>query len=419
MESEEANRYMTSVGPGTPCGELLRRYWHPFAVAAELSPEHPTRRVRLLGENLVAFQETDGGYGLVAERCSHRGVSLYYGYVEDGGIRCAYHGWLYDASGRCLEQPFETKQSTTKNAFRHPAYPVQQLGGLLFAYMGPSPSPLLPRWDVLAREDGTRTIEVHPAINCNWLQCQENSLDPLHNFYLHGRMMVRMGIRRGDPRPPLAYTFQECEWGIVKRNVYGGDGKDPWEELGHPAVFPNMLRHVVEGRAQGRGVPPIEIIGSLPIDLQYRVPIDDTHTQIIVVDFSPTEDGSAVTDALSGVPVTYLQIKDAEGVYLMDTFASQDEMAWETQGPVTDRTHERLGLSDTGVVTWRRMLQEQIRLVQDGGEPMALVRDPAENEVIDLGPSRMWNGEKFVAKPWAGWRGGKKRWESPPVPLGH
>ena len=420
MLDEQTNEELTQVGPGSPCGELLRRYWHPFAPASELSAEHPTRRVRLLGEDLVAFRGSDGRYGLVGEHCSHRGVSLYYGYVEAGGIRCAYHGWLYDASGRCLEQPFETKQSTTKDAFRHPAYPVQELGGLLFAYLGPSPVPLLPRWDVLARGDGKRTLEIHPVINCNWLQCQENSLDPTHNYFLHARRMVERGIRRSDSlRAPQAYTFQEYEWGIIKRNIYGGDGMDPWEELGHPAVFPNMLRHVVEGRAQGKDVPPIEILGSLPIDMQYRVPLDDTHTQIIVVDFFPTEDGRPVDGDPDEVPVTYLNIKDDAGEYLLDTFASQDEMAWETQGPITNRTTERLGVTDTGIVTWRRVLQDQIRLVQDGGEPMGVVRDPVANEVIELGPSRMWDGNKFVPKPWAGWRNGKKMWESPPVPLRH
>ena len=413
MLTEQENQELTRVGPGTPCGELLRRYWHPFSVAAELTAEQPTKRIRLLGEDLVVFKEADGGYGLLRERCSHRGASLFYGYVEDGGIRCSYHGWLYDASGRCLEQPFETKGS--KDAFRHPAYPVEELGGLLFAYMGPSPVPLLPRWDVLAREDGTRTLSVQPVLSCNWLQCQENSLDPTHNYFTHARRMVQKGLRDAKSlRGPERYIFQEYKWGIIKQNVYGKDGREPWTELGHPAVFPNMLRHVVEGRGTGdAGGTPEAVISTLPIDLQYRIPIDDTHTQIITVDFFPTKDGSAI-ERPEEPPVTYVTIKDEEGTYLLDNFPSQDDMEWETQGPVSDRTIERLGVADTGIVTWRRMLKAQIRLVQDGGEPMGIFRDPAENQVVELGPSREWDGDKFVSKPWAGW-GETKVWESPPV----
>src|SRR6266545_6185204 len=172
----------SQVGPGTPCGELLRRYWHPFCVAADLTPEHPRKRVRLLGEDLVVYRADgsarpdssgrggNGDYGLVGEHCSHRGASLYYGFVEGDCIRCPYHGWLYDTTGQCLEQPFEPQQSIMRHAIHHPAYPVQKLAGLLFAYLGPRPAPLLPRWDVLAREDGERIIEVRlPILECNWL----------------------------------------------------------------------------------------------------------------------------------------------------------------------------------------------------------------------------------------------------------
>ena len=149
MLTAEENELFTSVGPGTAGGDLLRRYWHPVCVANEVTAEKLTRRVTLLGEHLVVYRDRRGVYGLVAERCPHRGASLYYGYVEGEGIRCAYHGWLFNEQGRCLEQPFEPKQETTRDVFRHPAYPVQELGGLLFAYLGPEPAPLLPRWDVL------------------------------------------------------------------------------------------------------------------------------------------------------------------------------------------------------------------------------------------------------------------------------
>ena len=130
MLSNDENQYLTRVGPGTPCGELLRRYWHPVAGARELSDEQPKKRIRILGEELVLFKDEMGGYGLVGERCSHRGTSLYYGFIEGGGIRCPYHGWLYDRTGRCLEQPFEPNPRF-RESIRHTAYPVEKLGGLL------------------------------------------------------------------------------------------------------------------------------------------------------------------------------------------------------------------------------------------------------------------------------------------------
>ena len=134
MLSKEDNELLTRVGAGTPCGELLRRYWHPIAGARELTEEQPKKRIKILGEELVLFRDEKGGYGLIGEHCSHRGTSLYYGFLENGGLRCAYHGWLYDKSGRCLEQPFEPNPKF-REQITQAAYPVEKLGGLLFTYM--------------------------------------------------------------------------------------------------------------------------------------------------------------------------------------------------------------------------------------------------------------------------------------------
>src|SRR5918996_377956 len=136
---------LTRVGPGTPCGELMRRYWQPVCLSAELR-ELP-KRVRILGEDLIAFRDGQGRAGLLFFRCSHRGTSLEYGRVEEKGIRCCYHGWLYDVGGRCLEQPAEAADSTLKEHIRHPAYKARELGGFVFAYIGPQPAPLLPNYD--------------------------------------------------------------------------------------------------------------------------------------------------------------------------------------------------------------------------------------------------------------------------------
>ena len=154
MLTAEENEFLTQVGPGTPAGELLRRYWHPVAIAADLTAENPTKFVRLLGENLVLFVTPKGEPGLLHDRCSHRGASLSYGRVEERGLACAYHGWLYDPKGNCLETPAEPADSKFCLTVKQKAYPVQKLAGLYWAYFGPQPAPAMPKYDVWARTDG-------------------------------------------------------------------------------------------------------------------------------------------------------------------------------------------------------------------------------------------------------------------------
>jgi 5,5'-dehydrodivanillate O-demethylase len=155
--TKEENEILTRVGPGTPGGELLRRYWMPVAVAAELTPEEPTRFVRLLGEDLVLFRDTTGRVGLLADRCAHRGASLCYGRVEERGISCPYHGWLYDTDGKILETPPERNEAIMRTV-RQPSYPVRKYVGLYWAYLGPTPIPELPPYDTLVRRDGKRKL---------------------------------------------------------------------------------------------------------------------------------------------------------------------------------------------------------------------------------------------------------------------
>ena len=149
MLTAEHNERLTRVGAGTPMGELMRRYWHPVAAGVELNPKTPTKAVRLLGEDLTLFRMLDGKLGLVARRCAHRSTDLVQGIPEPNGIRCAYHGWVYGPDGRCVEMPNEPNEAF-KDKIRIPAYSVEELGGVVFAYMGPQPAPLVPRWDLLA-----------------------------------------------------------------------------------------------------------------------------------------------------------------------------------------------------------------------------------------------------------------------------
>ena len=158
MLSREENELLTRVGPGTPAGQMLRRYWWPVGFTELVTPKGEPTKVRLLGEDLVLFRDGSGRLGILGLHCSHRGTSLGFGRVEDAGIRCCYHGWLYDVSGKCLEQPAEPQDSTFQNRVQHPAYQAQEVGGFIFAYVGPKPAPLLPNYDLFLREDGERHL---------------------------------------------------------------------------------------------------------------------------------------------------------------------------------------------------------------------------------------------------------------------
>src|SRR5438034_833158 len=176
---------MTQTDAGTPAGELLRRYWQPVALSREITAGGQPRQLRIMGEDLVLFRDQDGRPGLLDLHCSHRATSLYYGRVEDGGIRCPFHGWLYDVEGYCLQQPAEPEGSTFYQKVRHQAYPCQEMGGLIFAYLGPTAKiPLLPRYEVLVRKDGTRQSSWY-QINSNYLQNIEGAVDAAHFPFLH------------------------------------------------------------------------------------------------------------------------------------------------------------------------------------------------------------------------------------------
>ncbi|HEY6199695.1 MAG TPA: Rieske 2Fe-2S domain-containing protein [Candidatus Binatia bacterium] len=368
MLSREENDYLTRVGRGMPAGELLRRYWHPVAVAGELTDEQPIKAVRILGENLVVFRDTVGKYGLIAERCPHRSASLAYGRVDAEGIRCAYHGWKFDHNGRCLQQPAEPDDSTYKDRVRQPAYPVEKLAGLLWAYLGPEPAPLLPRWDVLVREDGKRWTVIESMIDCNWLQPMENSVDPSHLYWLHGDSAHLMGH---VPDYGETHDFIRFEYGIWKhRTTPGKKPGDPPQRDEHPLLFPCTLRHVARYK------------GGFRHNLQIRVPVDDTHTRVFRVSFVPSETDRSPEEV--DPPFQYSQLKGPDGRFDLSTVPAQDAMAWETQGGIADRSLENLGVGDKGVIFLRKLLKEQIDLVKNGGEPMGMIRDPQKNKIVEL-----------------------------------
>jgi 5,5'-dehydrodivanillate O-demethylase len=376
MLTHEENELLTRVGPGTPGGDLLRRYWHPISLAQDLSDESPTKFVRVLGEDLVLFRDKSGRTGLIADKCAHRNASMVYGRVEERGISCAYHGWLYDCEGTILETPPERNDAVMKNV-KTTAYPVQVYLGLIWAYMGPQPVPPMTRYDTLYRKDGTRTIRLHPVLDCNWFQAMENSMDPAHLMVLHqefiGGGRTPASTTRGYTDDVQSFEFSTTSWGLMKKRTYKNGTIDE-----HPVCFPTILR-------QGPST-------------QFRTPIDDTHTWHVHVNFFPTKDGSEPDNAFDpeiSIMEPYKQPPEAlhpVAHFTLQHVIPQDHMAWETQGPIANRSLEHLSYSDRGVVLLRRITKEQIEKVQRGEDPMGVQR--GENpEMINTNIDDDWWGQ--------------------------
>jgi 5,5'-dehydrodivanillate O-demethylase len=385
----EQQETLTRVGAGTPAGELLRRYWFPVAASGELRPA-TAMPVRLLGEDLALFRSAGGTLGLLDARCPHRGASLAYGVVEAGSLRCAYHGWRFDSTGACLEVPvLRGDDAELRRRARTRAYRAAELGGLVFAYLGPEPAPLLPRYDLFVWSGVLRDVG-RALLPCNWLQIMENSVDPTHLEWLHGRHLA--AVRgAGGLSVPSRYGrrheeigFDVFPYGIVKRRVLAGGSRDDddWR-IGHPLVFPCMVR-VGAGR-QHR--------------FQIRVPVDDTHTLHFWYSCYLPADGAAAP-VQDEVPIYDVPFRDPSGAFLLDFVDGGDIMTWVSQGPIADRTREMLVDTDAGVALLRRLLFEQIERVRAGEDPLGVVRSPGENECIELPQEREKYGkdEAFLAE---------------------
>jgi 5,5'-dehydrodivanillate O-demethylase len=374
------NDRLTRVGPGTPMGELMRRYWWPIAATAELL-ENPVKAVTILGENLTLYKNRQGGLGLVGQRCAHRRFDLRFGIPENDGLRCPYHGWMYDETGQCIEQPAEPEDSTFKDRVQIPAYLVEELGGVIFAYLGPQPAPLLPRWDLFTMENSIRDIAV-VEIPCNWLQCMENSADPVHVEWLHDWLSVYVLERQGDMaaaearrnsiRHHLKIGFERHPFGMIKRRLTEGAGRDGEEDpdwkFGHLLVFPGFVR-------LGGG-------GSASASFQIRIPIDDYRTWHMCYSvFAPPGMKFPKQEV---IPIYESPITDKDGNAILDYTLGQDMVGWWSQDDITHRYEEKLGEADKGVILYRRMLKEQMNVVEDGGDPMNVFRDPDQNQYLDL-----------------------------------
>jgi 5,5'-dehydrodivanillate O-demethylase len=366
MLSAEKNAQLTAVGPGTPMGELLRRYWMPIAGVSEFE-RRTAKPVRLLGEDLVLYKDLGGVFGLVDRHCPHRRADMAHGMAENCGLRCSYHGWLFDESGACLEQPYEDlahPELAMREKIRIKAYPVQEKAGLLWAYLGPQPAPLAPNWEPFTWKNGFVQITIS-HVPCNWFQAQENSIDPVHFEWQHDNYITRKagGDRAYGPRH-IKVDFEEFEYGFIyKRIVEGRDESHSDWTVGRVCLWPNCL-----------------FVGN---HFQWRVPVDDTN--MLSVTWTYLHVPKEREPFAQASPPTWVgPLTDERGNWIDTHVTNQDIIAWVGQGTIADRTQEHLGPSDKGIVMMRRRCFSEMEAVQAGRDPKGLIRDEAANVCVSL-----------------------------------
>jgi nitrite reductase/ring-hydroxylating ferredoxin subunit len=358
---------LTEVGAGTPSGELLRRYWHPVARSEEATAT--PRDVRILGEDLILFRTLDGNPGLVTPRCCHRGTTLYFGKVEQEGIRCPYHGWLFAEDGQCIDQPCEPDRGRNRDSYRQPWYPVVEYHGLVFAYLGPADKqPVFPRYDIFeGLDDETEEIVIidHFAFGgpsdapCNWFQTHENAMDPYHVFILHTTFS---GIQF-DPKLEI---WPRIDWQRTEGSVTATQDRELPDGT--------TLHRVTEVR-----IPTIRVIPTPTLTLlgktnnmSWALPIDDTTTRVYAMVRKPKDRPP------QGLPVygdgkTWFELTHEEHQQFPGDYEAQ-----VGQGPITWHSDERLSSTDRGVSMVRRQFKEQVRAVADGNDPVGVFFDESE-----------------------------------------
>lgn len=394
MLTQEQNDFITRVGPEAPAGKLLRRYWQPVALAEELNGTRPLKAVRLLGQDMVLFRDDSGELGLLDRDCPHRGADLAFGRLEDGGIRCAFHGWLFNIKGECVETPAEPANSKFHTTIQQGAYPVVERSGVIFAYLGQGEPPAFPDMDCFVAP-GTHTFAFKGLWECNWLQALEVGIDPAHASYLHrffedadasasyGKQFRSTSI---DSEIPITKVLRE--YGRPTINVeptnYGmrmTSLRELSEELTHVRVTNLVFPQAIV----------IPMSSEMTIS-QWHVPVDDTHCYWYAIFTSFTEPVNkeqmrAQRLELYELP-NYTSRKNKSNNYgfdaheqLTETYTGMghdinvhDQWAVESQGAIQDRTREHLAASDKCIYTYRRMLVKAIEatLAGEGTVPMVL-----------------------------------------------
>ena len=403
----EQNELLTRIGPGTPCGAVMRSYWQPVALVDEFDPaldprlaQRPVKALRVLGEDLVLFKDAQGAWGLLDRACPHRGADLSFGRHEGDGLRCPFHGWKFDATGRCLDTPAEPAGSKLCERVRQRSYPVLERSGILFAWLGEEGTapPPFPQFDCFAAP-ASHTFAFKGLWHCNWLQAFEVGIDPAHPSFLHrflsdeplqdiGRNAAGKQFRSasagafGGERWPMTrimrefhqpeISFEPRPWGLQLTALRPMTG-----ELTHVRVTNAIFPHTFV----------IPLSETLTIT-QMHLPVDDTHTYwySVFTSFAEPVDKAAMRDQR----LKYTQLPDyipkagrhndwgfnpeeqMKQTYLgmgEDDINVHDQWAVESMGAIQDRTREHLGTSDKVIIANRRMLLKAIETVRAGGTP--------------------------------------------------
>ena len=367
---QHPNALLTEVGPGKPMGELMRRYWQPVLASRNVTTR--PREVRILGEDLIVFRDGEGRPGLLYPRCMHRGTSLFWGHVEADGIRCCYHGWKFDVEGNCIEQPCEPNPHACRPEHRQPWYPVRERYGLVWAYMGPPERmPELPRFDAMEPlEEGEdymafdNSLGAHGDMNgpevvpYSWLHMNDNVMDPFHVQVLHTTFSGTQFVREFEVMPRV--EFNEVEGGVIyqaHRDLEDGrhvNRVSTW-------MMPNVMF-----------VPDVAMRGGRPNSIGFSVPVDDTHSRILMALRMPAEARER--------PMRGLEAENFKPWHLRSVEERQDQPgdyeAQAGQGPVSLHSEEHLVTSDKGIGMQRRMLQRAISAMEAGEDPPLVSRDP-------------------------------------------
>lgn len=389
MLSHEQNIRLTATGPATPCGAVMRQFWQPAALTEELTETRPVKAVRLLGEDLVLFRDEQGRYGLIGRHCPHRGADLKYGRPEDGGLRCPFHGWLFDVRGACLEQPAEPADSRFHTKVRATSYPCVERNGMVFAWMGEGEPPDLPAYDCFAAP-GSHSFSFKGLLECNWLQALEVGIDPAHASFLHRY------FEDEDPTDGYGLQFRDYTAGAeIPVTQILRDFPSPRIEVDATdyglRIF--ALRALNESqmhiRVTNLAFPNAVVIpmSNEMVITQWHVPIDDTHCWWYAMFSSyggPVDQAAMRAQRLElytlpdyrprvgkandyGFDADEQRTRTYTG--MGDDINVHDQWAVESPGPLQDRTREHLASSDRAITANRRLLSQAIDALAKG-KPM-------------------------------------------------